>query len=167
MKGNVYLVGMPGSGKSEVARLVAASLEVPFVDLDEEVEAEAGMSIAAIFGAEGESGFRRRETAALSRVSSRNRMIVACGGGIILGEDNRTLLGAGGTVVWLDVSTEVIAERVDFGTDRPLLRTPADVGALLKEREAAYRDVADAVVPGDDEPEVVAAEVLRALEGAT
>ncbi len=166
MKGNVYLIGMPGSGKSEVGRIVAERLQVPFVDLDEEIEAASGMPAVDAFRTEGEEEFRRRETAALSRISSRNRMVVACGGGTVVAADNRTLLRAGGTVVWLDVPAHAIVERVDFGADRPLLRTPEDVEVLLKEREPLYRETADVVITGADEPEAVAAEVLRALEAA-
>lgn len=160
----MYLIGMPGSGKSEVGRIVADALQMPFADLDEEIEREAGMSIAEIFAAEGESGFRRRETSVLSRVSSRNRMVVACGGGTVLDPDNRTLLRAGGTVVWLNVPAEVIVERLDFDGGRPLLRAPEDVDALLKEREPLYRESANVVVDADGELEAVAAEVLRRLE---
>jgi shikimate kinase len=69
--GTLWLVGLMGSGKSTVGPLVAARLGLPFIDLDAEVASAAGRSVAEVFAAEGEAGFRRREAAALATVAGK------------------------------------------------------------------------------------------------
>ena len=155
----MYLVGMPGTGKSSVGRVLADRLSRPFVDLDEEIEAAAGRSVQTIFAEGGEVQFRELETAALSRISARNTAVVACGGGIVIAPDNRTLMKASGTVVWLNISPDRLRERDLAG--RPLLAEPGDLERLLKEREPFYREVADIELDADADPEAVA----TALEG--
>ena len=80
----VYLVGMPGSGKSTVGREVAGRLGVPFVDLDGEIERRHGSTVAEIFSSEGETAFRALEARALVEVSRHDPSVVACGGGVVL-----------------------------------------------------------------------------------
>jgi shikimate kinase len=160
---NLYLVGMPGSGKTEVGRVLAARLQMPFADMDAEVEAEAGRTGAQLFAEEGESGFREREKALLSRLSARTQAIVACGGGTVIDPDNRALLRASGRVVWLAVPVDVVMERVEMGADRPLLRKPEDVSRLLAEREPLYREVADLIVDGQGDVETVVDRVQEAI----
>ncbi|MEX1047093.1 MAG: shikimate kinase [Actinomycetota bacterium] len=160
---NVYLVGMPGSGKSSVGRAIGKRLSVPFVDLDEEVETAAGMSVAEVFEQEGEARFRELEREALSRISARNRAVVACGGGIVLDADNRTLLRASGKVVWLDAPTEILRERIVLGADRPLLREAGDLDRLRLERDPYYREIADAMVDASGDPLSVAQKVVEVL----
>jgi shikimate kinase len=155
----VYLIGMPGTGKSSVGRILAERLSRPFVDLDEEVEANAGASVQDVFAERGEPEFRALETAALSRISARNSAVVACGGGIVLDADNRTLMRASGTVVWLNVAAERLQERDLSG--RPLLTGPGDLVRLLAEREPLYRETADIELDADADPAAVA----TALEG--
>ena len=77
----VYLIGLPGSGKTTLGRRLAAELGWPFVDLDEAIEQEAGRLIADIFGMEGEAGFREREAATLRRVGLQTPLVLATGGG--------------------------------------------------------------------------------------
>lgn len=148
MKGNLYLIGMPGSGKSRVGREVAERLSAPFVDLDRVIEEEAGRSIAEIFADQGEAVFRELEKTALSKASSRARAVIACGGGAVLDADNRAVMKATGRVVWLDVSLEKLSRRVTPGGRRPLIQDEGDLERLVAEREPIYREVADMVVKG-------------------
>ena len=97
----VYLVGMPGSGKSTVGRELAGRLGVPFVDLDGEIERRAGRTVPEIFASDGESGFRALEAQELLRASSRDPSVVACGGGVVLEPANRIALRNTGTCVFL------------------------------------------------------------------
>jgi len=111
----VYLVGMPGSGKSSAGRALAEMLGLPFVDLDDEIERAAGRSIPEIFQEQGEPRFRELEREALERAASGPRCVVACGGGVPLREDNRALMRSTGTVVALDVPVKRLWTRVAAG----------------------------------------------------
>jgi shikimate kinase len=160
---NVYLIGMPGSGKSEVGALLAPMLEMSFVDLDALIEQEAGMPVADVFRTEGELGFRRREREALRSAAQREDLVVACGGGTVVDGENRELMRASGRVVLLEVDPDTIAGRIEFDGSRPLLREPADIERLLEERAHDYRTAADAVVDGSETPETVAAQAAEAV----
>ena len=163
MTGHVYLVGMPGSGKSSAGRALAGLLGLPFVDLDEEIEREAGSSIPEIFRERGEAGFRELERTSLARAAAGPRSVVACGGGVPLREDNRELLRSTGTVVALTVPIAGLRARVMAGRHRPLITDPVDLRRLDRERAAAYRDVAHHRVDGRGDPEVVARRIEEAL----
>lgn len=163
MKGNLYLIGMPGSGKSRVGREVAERLSAPFVDLDKVIEEDAGRSITEIFAEQGEAVFRELEKTALSRVSSRARAVIACGGGAVLDAQNRSVMKATGRVVWLDVSLEMLSKRVSPGARRPLIQDSGDLARLMSEREALYREVADVVVAGHEDVRDMVSAVMEAV----
>lgn len=163
---NIYLIGMPGSGKSSVGRQLARLLARPFVDLDDVVEEIAGKPIPRIFDEDGEAGFRREESAALSRVGGAPDSVVACGGGTPLTPANRTLLTETGTSVFLSAPIEVLHERVRPGDERPLIARDGDLDRLLAERDELYRAVADHVVLATGPPSEVAAEIAEALARA-
>ena len=164
---NVYLVGMPGSGKSSVGRALAPLLSLPFIDLDEEVEQQAGRSVAEIFELGGEGTFRLAESRALAAVAAGGRAVVACGGGIVLDPSNRALLTSSGVVVYLEAGLEVLRARVGDGDGRPLLRNGGDprqeLEALLVDREPLYRSVAEHVVDAERDAGAVANDVAEAL----
>jgi shikimate kinase len=159
----VYLVGMPGSGKSTVGVELAGRLGVPFVDLDAEIERDDGRDVAAIFEAEGEEGFRAREAKALLAASTQDPAVVACGGGVVLEPANRITLRSSGTCVFLDVPITVLASRVQPNEDRPLIRAPGDLERLLEEREPLYREFAAHVVDGTGDPGEVADAIVEEL----
>jgi shikimate kinase len=159
----VYLVGMPGSGKSVVGQELAARLGVPFVDLDDEIEREAGTSVTDIFHEEGEPSFRAKEASALVKASAEDPSVVACGGGVVLEPVNRITLRATGTCVFLDVPLDQLRERVRPAEDRPLIRQEGDLDRLLAEREPLYREFAAHVVDGSGRPADVAAAIIEEL----
>lgn len=149
-RSHLYLTGYRGCGKSTVAKLLAARLDRPLTDLDDVIESSAGCSIAEIFAAEGEPGFRDRETQALRMIVEDPPSVIALGGGAILRSVNREMITATGWCVWLDADPAVIAERLaaDATTAprRPALTglAPTDeIFAVMKEREPLYREVAD------------------------
>lgn len=102
----IFLYGPSGSGKSTLGRLLAEALNLPFLDLDTEVEAQAGMPIPRIFALEGEVGFRARERAALDRILVHDVGVVALGGGALLEPESRTRVEAAGRVLLLTASVE-------------------------------------------------------------
>ena len=143
---NIVLIGFMGSGKSSIGRLVATRLGFQFLDTDALVAERAGMEITDIFERQGEARFRELETAALRSLSLYERCVIATGGGVILREENRTLLRELGLVVELSASEEVIFERVARNTRRPLLQTadPREtVAKLLAGRRPLYAEAAE------------------------
>ena len=159
----VYLVGMPGAGKSVVGEELAGRLGVPFVDLDVEIEREQGRPIADIFAAEGEAAFRAMEAAALTKAGTQDPAVVACGGGVVLEPANRITLRNTGLVVYLDVPLYQLRERVRPAAERPLIREEGDLEKLLAAREPLYREFAAHVVDGRGTPAEVADAIVEEL----
>jgi shikimate kinase len=166
--GNVYLVGMMGAGKTTVGRLLARRLKRRFVDVDHEIEHRCGVRIPVIFDIEGEAGFRSREAQAIAELSQLDGVVMATGGGAVLAPENRRLLSARGTVVYLRAQPIDLYQRVRHDKNRPLLAT-ADPRARLEElyaqRDPLYREVADLVVEtGRQNVQTLARELLAELE---
>jgi shikimate kinase len=159
----VYLVGMPGSGKSTVGPVLAERLRVPFVELDAEIERAAGRTVAEIFEHDGEARFRELEAGALTDAAARDPSVVSCGGGVVLEPANRVTLRATGVVVFLSVPLDVLSRRVAPAEDRPLIRHEGDLERLLAERERLYREFAAHVVDGSAAPQDVAEAIQREL----
>jgi len=159
----VYLVGMPGAGKSVVGEELAGRLGVPFVDLDVEIEREQGRPITEIFEAQGEAAFRALEAAALTKASVRDPAVVACGGGVVLEPANRIALRNTGIAVYLDVPLDRLRERVRPAAERPLIREEGDLEKLLAAREPLYREFAAHVVDGRGAPGEVADAIVEEL----
>ena len=144
---DIILVGLPGSGKSVVGRRLAQRHHVPFIDLDERIEARAGRRIPEIFEEEGEAAFRAQERTAIRElgeadVSSSVARVVATGGGAVVDPRNRWALYRGRVAVWLDGRPEVLAQRLRRSPNvRPLIvgRDPvAAVRDLAARRERFY-----------------------------
>lgn len=158
----VVLVGMMGSGKSTVGQMLAERLGVPFCDTDSRVQRNCGQSIAEVFASRGEEAFRDQESIALGECL-RDGGVVATGGGIVLREDNRALLGGAGIhVAWLDASPEGLAERLEGATDRPLLGNDprSALVSLDHQRRPLYAEVASMRVDTTNtSPEVVCDEL--------
>jgi shikimate kinase len=146
----IFLIGFMASGKTTVGRLLAERLEWAFVDLDKVIEDGAGKPVADIFAAEGEAGFRKRETEALLEIAKRRETVVATGGGAPGREENMQAMLAAGRVFWLDVSADEAVARAGKASGRPLLDGAADPAAaarqLLATRRAFY-ERAHACVP--------------------
>jgi 3-dehydroquinate synthase len=138
---SIFIYGPPGSGKSALGCKLAQALALPFNDLDERIVAEAGMDIPAIFAAEGERGFRERESRALAQVIAAGQVVVALGGGALLDPQNRAGVEAAGSVLCLSASFETLLARSSAQQgQRPLLQgdIAARLEALLAERAAHY-----------------------------
>jgi len=118
----VFLYGPPASGKSAVGKRIAQELQLPFYDLDTEIELQTGLTIPEIFAAQGESGFRQYETHGLQALLARPPGVIALGGGALLDRANRRRVEAAGAAVCLTCSFETILERLGAsGGGRPLL----------------------------------------------
>ena len=169
-KGNIFLVGMMGAGKTTLGRALAQRLGLEFVDTDRVLVERTGVPVATIFEFEGEDGFRRREAALLAEMGARDGLVVATGGGAILSDENRRVMRAHGTVVYLRARLEHLWERTRHDTSRPLLATPdprATLASLLATREPLYRDTAHVIVDtGAQSASTLVAKVLGALRKA-
>ena len=139
---NIVLVGFMGTGKSAVGRMLAKKLNRPFLDLDREIEKQAGRSIPQIFALEGESGFRKREAEAVARSAGVKGHVIATGGGVMTDEANVQTLKNSGFVICLTASPEVILKRTEASVpSRPLLSgtDPRErIEELLKLRAPFY-----------------------------
>ena len=165
----VYLVGFMGSGKSTVGRMLAGKLGWEFVDLDDEIEKRAGVSIPEIFDAQGERAFRELESSALreqvKEARERRSRVVALGGGAFVDAGNREALRGAGVSIWLNCPVTKLWERVASERHRPLARDRTAFESLHEKRRAQYTR-ADFTV--DDEgkgPEAVATRILETLSG--
>lgn len=150
-KHNIYLVGLMGAGKTTIGRALAGRLAYQFVDSDHEIEARTGVRLVTIFEIEGEEGFRKREAQVIGELCALDRRVVATGGGAVLRKENRERLARSGFVIYLDVPLPTLWERTRRDRNRPLLQVPDPLSRLQelhRERDALYREVADAVISG-------------------
>jgi len=146
---NIIFVGPMGSGKTTIGRQLAKQLHMDFFDSDHEIENRTGANIPLIFELEGEDGFRKRESAMLEELCTKNDVVLATGGGAILAEQNRRLLRQHGLVIYLSATIEQLWERTRLDKNRPLLQTdnPREkIKSLLELRDPLYKDVADIVI---------------------
>ena len=161
----VYLVGFMGSGKSTVGHMLAGKLGWEFVDLDDEIEMRAGMSIPEIFEGQGEPAFRAVERNALlehvERVREGRSRVVALGGGAFVNARNREALE--GVSIWLDCPVETLWQRVASESGRPLARDRGAFEELYAKRRAEYAR-ASFTVQGDEEgPDALVERILQLL----
>lgn len=168
---NVVLVGLSGSGKSTVARLLARRLGWRCVDTDQLIQREAGMSVQEIFRARGEPAFRALESQMVADVCRRSRQVIATGGGAMVADANRAHLLTGNLVVFLESSPEILASRLSRNLSReprPLLEDPDLVGRLAelgRQRDQQYRTAHHVVQTDHRTPREVVdviAELVRA-----
>lgn len=149
MQQNIFLVGLMGSGKTTVGRLLAKRLGMRFVDSDQEIEARTGATISWIFEIEGEDSFRRREVETIKDLTSQKGIILATGGGAVVHPENRKNLKARGTVIYLRATVNNILQRTMHDKSRPLLQTEnrrQKIEELAKQREKFYSEVADIII---------------------
>jgi shikimate kinase len=153
-RSNLFLIGLPGAGKSTLGRTLARRLGLVFVDADAELEQRLGVTIPMIFEIEGEATFRDREEATLSELVVRTGIVLATGGGVVIRAANRERLKANGTVLYLHAEPSTLRERTRRSRHRPLLNAAdpfARLTELYAQRDALYREVADRVIDSDRE----------------
>lgn len=158
---NLVLVGMPGSGKTTVGKLLAAHLSMPLVDLDEEIEKAAGKPIPAIFDAEGESGFRLREAEQVARFGREGGRVLVTGGGAVKDTLNREHLRLNGFVVHLTRPLDALPMN-----GRPLSQGREALYRMWQERAPLYADCADKTIPNNGTPDECARAVQEAFDEA-
>lgn len=158
---NIYLIGMMGSGKSTVGKTLSEKMHKPFIDLDSEIEKGTGKNISEIFDIDGEEQFRKMETKQLKQYSE---SIVACGGGIVLKDENREFINENGIAILLLATMGELTQRLSNSGNRPLLADDNTEEALTKlwmERQIDYLETANFTIETDGKnPEELTEEIL-------
>ena len=160
----LWLIGMMGSGKSAVGRMLATRTRNRFFDTDVLVEDAAGLAVVEVFEEEGEAAFRIRESEAIRAAAGVAEAVVATGGGAVLLAENVRSMKASGLVVWLQADPVTLAARIGHTPGRPLLMDVDVAGRLsqiLGDRTDAYEAAADHIVATDD---LTVAEVAVVVE---
>jgi shikimate kinase len=150
MKTNIALIGFMGAGKSAAGRALAVKLGMEFIDLDTLIEEKTGSSIAGIFSRDGEAAFRRMEAQAAAQVAGLKEKVIACGGGVVLEQNNISLLRGSSIIVYLAAGPDILLRRVIHSQSRrPLLEVAGPAAAiddLLKHRSPLYEKAADIII---------------------
>jgi shikimate kinase len=161
----IYLVGFMAAGKTTIGQLLAHELGWSFADLDQDIEAAQGASIAEIFDARGEEAFRRLEQEAVrKRVSEVERgkpMVLALGGGTFTADTNQNLLLERGVTIWLDCPFSRVCDRLEGTSHRPLARDPEKLKQLHEDRRSAYSKAEYRIEIDSDDPAVIVAAILK------
>ena len=150
----IFIVGPMASGKSTLGKKLAQTLEIDFLDTDNEIEKNAGAEISWIFEVEGEEGFRERESKALQKSVEKDNVVISTGGGIVTIEENRDLMIAKGKVVYLKTPIEIQLKRTENDKKRPLLSQGSreqTLRILKKERDPQYEEIADITINHDQQ----------------
>jgi len=164
---NIFLTGFMGAGKSTVGHALATLTGCPFYDLDSLIVDKEQRSIADIFKTDGEEYFRNCETNVLSALNEEKNAVYATGGGIVLREENRSLMRGTGRVIYLRTRWDTLCERLKDSVDRPLV-DPAkgwyDLEQLWLHRKPLYHD-ADLIVDTDGiTPREIAEKIVSMLQ---
>ena len=152
---NIILIGFMGTGKTSLGKAAARKLKVPFLDTDDLIVKKEGMTINEIFATKGETYFRSLETQVIKELLElEGGHVIAAGGGLPLREENRPLLKKLGQVIYIRTSPQILAERLESDTKRPVLKQGEGtilekVERILGEREPKYVDAADIIIEND------------------
>ena len=170
----IALIGLRGSGKTTVGRMLADLVDGEWVDVDEVIQRESGLSISTIFETEGEAGFRRREREAIAQIASSPPAVVSVGGGAVLDVANAKVLKSMATVVWLTAPPSVLWKRISTDSHGLDSRPPltdldglAEMEELERCRRLVYETMADFVIDTEGRsPSQVARAILAKLDEA-
>ena len=149
---NIFLIGFMGCGKSTIADHLLKEYGMDIVEMDRELVERVGMTIPEIFATRGETYFRDEETKLLTECGEKSNVVISCGGGAVLREQNVNIMKTSGVVVWLTANPSTILERVGKDENRPLLKGNKNVSSIqemLEKRLPCYEKAADIQVETD------------------
>lgn len=165
---NIFLIGFMGAGKSTIARELAKELKTERVEMDQMIVEQQKMPISEIFDQFGEEHFRDIETALVKELKNKKGVVVSCGGGAVLRDENAKLMKENGMIVLLTATPETIYERVKNSTDRPILNGNMNVeyiSSLMDKRKDRYLAVADYAVATDGKSvKEICAEIIAKMQ---
>ena len=164
MEKSIVLLGMMGSGKTTVGKILSRLLNIPFIDTDELIEKRERKKISEIFEIDGETYFRYIESQVLKEVLNGETAIISTGGGIVLKEENRRLIKEKGIPLFLYAPIDVLSERIRNASNRPLLKgdDPLTIrlSRIWKKRKSLYEEFENKIDTKDLSPEDVAIEII-------
>ena len=153
IRGSLFLIGFMGAGKSSVSAALGRMLEREVMEMDACIARREGMTIPEIFAQKGEPYFRQCETALLRECAAWEPLVISCGGGVPMREENVAAMRTCGTIILLTARPEVILERVKDDHSRPLLEGHKDqayIAGLMEQRRPKYEAAADLTVDTSD-----------------
>lgn len=164
----IVLVGLMGAGKTKIGRRLAARLNLPFFDSDNEIEAAAGETIEEIFRNRGEAVFRDGERRVIARLLQQPTHVLATGGGAFIDPATREAIAKSGVSVWLRADLDVLFARVSRRSNRPLLQHSDPRGVLaelITLRHPIYAEADLTIDSGEGPAELTTTRVIAALAG--
>jgi len=161
----IVLIGMMGSGKSTIGKLLASVIDANFLDMDKLIEDREAQSISEIFETKGESYFRAVEHLMAKSLIKNKNVVIATGGGVVINTDTMTALKENSTVVYLHIPVAKIVERLKGDRSRPLLQNTSldeKLEQVYSERKGFYKSYADVILTVDDKTtETIVNEVIQ------
>jgi shikimate kinase len=164
---NLFLIGYRCSGKTTIGKSIATAMGWSFVDSDIRVIKACGKSIQEIIDTDGWNAFRRMERSTIKQICTKDRQVVATGGGVVLNADNIKAMKTSGMLIWLDASAGIIRKRMladkNSGRFRPALTERGRIGEIegvLLQRKPYYESASDFFVQTDD---LTPAEITRKI----
>ena len=167
-KSNLYMVGMMGTGKSTIGKIVSSRLSMDFIDTDQSIEAIYGQSVSEIFSEKGEEFFRNLELEFIKSGHHPHNQVVSCGGGLCIPAGMMELLKSKGKVICLWASPETLLERTKNDQSRPLLQVEyplQQLQNLISQRESRYREADFIINTNGLTADEVVEEIVSSLSG--
>ena len=157
---NIYLIGMPGCGKSTIGKIVSEKLNLKHIDADEYLENKYSQTIPEIFDLYGEDDFRQKESEVIRELSNMSGVLVSTGGGVVVKEINKNSMKKSGIIVFIDTSPENILNNSSL-SGRPLLKDKTRIYDIYNSRINAYKDFADITIVNNSSIEAAANKIIN------
>lgn len=165
---NIVLIGFMGTGKSTISAYLSEQFGMEAIDMDQVISEREGMPISRIFEVHGEEYFRNAETNLLKELQTKNNVVISCGGGTPLREENVVEMKKNGKVILLTAKPETIFNRVKDNHDRPLIENNKSVEfieELMLKRKDKYIAAADVIIETDNkDKQQICHELIDALK---
>ena len=164
MTKNIVLIGLMGSGKTTIGKILAEKTGMKLVDTDAQIVEKAGKSIKQIFADNGEMFFRDLESEVIERISIQENLVVSTGGGAVLRDENLENLKQNSILFYLHAPAEILYKRIKDDKNRPLVNTPNPLETLKKiqeNREYFYGQANYKIQTNNKSPEEIADEIIR------
>ena len=159
---NIYLIGMPGCGKSTIGKIISKRLKLKHIDADEYLENKYSQTIPNIFSLYGEDDFRQKESTVIEELSKMNNLLVSTGGGVVVKDRNKEIMKNSGAVVFIDTTPDNILKNSSL-SGRPLLKDKNRIYEIYKSRIDLYKDFADIVIDNNSSIDTAANEIIKYL----